>query len=59
LQPEQDYETSGYYKGVVFPCGNIVLDGKLFVYYGGADKYACLATCEMEELLDYLRTCPV
>lgn len=57
LEPEKPYETKGLYNGVVFPCGNIVKDGKLFVYYGGADKYVGLATCDFEELLDYLRSC--
>ncbi|MFA5292167.1 MAG: glycosidase [Phycisphaerae bacterium] len=59
LEPEGPYETQGLYNGVVFPCGNVVIDGKLFVYYGGADKYVCLATCELDELLDYLRSCSV
>jgi predicted GH43/DUF377 family glycosyl hydrolase len=58
IQPEEPYETQGYYKGVIFPCGNVVIDGTLFVYYGGADKYVALATCRLDELLDYLRTCP-
>ncbi|HBG27208.1 MAG: glycosidase [Planctomycetes bacterium GWF2_41_51] len=57
LQPEKTYETQGLYNGVIFPCGNVVIDGKLFVYYGGADKYVGLATCELDELLDYLCTC--
>ena len=28
------------------------------VYYGGADKYCCLATCDFERLLTHLRNCP-
>jgi predicted GH43/DUF377 family glycosyl hydrolase len=58
IQPEEDYEVNGYYPGVIFPCGKVVLDGQLFVYYGGADKYVGLATCDFRELLDYLLTCP-
>jgi predicted GH43/DUF377 family glycosyl hydrolase len=58
LQPEQAYEIEGYYPGVVFPCGKVVKDGRLFVYYGGADKYVGVATCELHTLLDYLLTCP-
>jgi len=54
LEPKEPYETEGLYNGVVFPCGNIVIDNTLFVYYGGADKYVCLATCPLDELLDYL-----
>jgi predicted GH43/DUF377 family glycosyl hydrolase len=57
LEPEEDYETNGFYKGVVFPCGNVVIGEKLFVYYGGADKYVGLATCNLNELLDYLCSC--
>jgi beta-1,2-mannobiose phosphorylase / 1,2-beta-oligomannan phosphorylase len=54
MEPEFDYETSGYYSGCVFPTGNIVIDGVLYVYYGAADKYCCAATCQLNELLDYL-----
>jgi predicted GH43/DUF377 family glycosyl hydrolase len=57
MQPEKPYETKGLYNGVCFPCGNVVIDGKLFVYYGGADKYVGVATCELNELLAYLQTC--
>lgn len=56
MEPETDYEMKGYYNGVIFPCGNIVMDDTLMVYYGGADKYACLATCRLSELLEYLQT---
>jgi predicted GH43/DUF377 family glycosyl hydrolase len=58
MQPEQDYEVEGYYKGCVFPCGKVLIDGTLFVYYGAADKYVGVATCELDELLDYLLSCP-
>jgi predicted GH43/DUF377 family glycosyl hydrolase len=57
-EPEAWYELEGIYKGITFPCGNVVIDGKLFVYYGGADQYVGLATCELEDLLQYLRACP-
>jgi len=57
-QPEEDYELEGYYSGVIFPCGKVVIDGTLFVYYGGADKYVGLATCSLEALLDHLLSCP-
>lgn len=36
----------------------VVLHDTLFVYYGGADKYACVATCKLDELLDHLEGCP-
>ena len=58
LQPEEEYELEGYYQGCVFPCGKVVIGGRLFVYYGGADKHVALATCDLAELLDYLLACP-
>lgn len=57
MEPEYDYETNGIYKGICFPCGNFVKNGTLFVYYGGADQYACLATCDFDELITHLLTC--
>jgi len=35
------------------------MDGKLFVYYAGADMYVGLATCKVDGLIDYLLSCPV
>jgi predicted GH43/DUF377 family glycosyl hydrolase len=58
MQPEEPYEIEGFYRGVCFPCGAVVIDGTLFVYYGCADKYCALATCNFEELLAHLLTCP-
>jgi len=58
LQPEEEYEIDGYYKGCVFPCGKVLIGDTLFVYYGAADKYVALATCNLEELLDYILSCP-
>jgi predicted GH43/DUF377 family glycosyl hydrolase len=58
LQPEKDYELNGFYNGCIFPCGKVVVDNKLYVYYGGADRYVGLATCSLTELIDYLLTCP-
>jgi len=58
MQPEEDYEIEGYYRGVCFPCGTVVIDDTLFVYYGGADKYCALATCPFSGLLRHLLACP-
>lgn len=55
MQPEHDYEIEGFYKGCVFPTGNVIVDDTLYVYYGGADKYVGLATCGVKELLDFLK----
>lgn len=54
LEPETEFETKGYYNGCVFPTGNVIVSNTLFVYYGAADKYVCVATCQVDELVDYL-----
>jgi len=59
MQPEADYELNGYYKGCIFPCGTAVIGETLFVYYGAADKYVGVATCNFQELVDDLMKHPV
>lgn len=57
LQPEEWYEIEGFYRGCVFPCGAVVIGDILYVYYGGADRYVGLATCNVRELVEYAITC--
>lgn len=52
LEPEEDYENNGIASGVVYSCGAVVKDGQLFVYYGGADKFVCVASIPLDELLE-------
>ena len=54
MQPETDYEIEGFYRGVCFPCGAVVINGTLFVYYGGADKVCAAATIALKDLLSGL-----
>ncbi len=56
MEPEHYYELEGPYKGCVFPTGNVIVDGTLYIYYGGADKYVGLATCSVKELTSYILT---
>jgi predicted GH43/DUF377 family glycosyl hydrolase len=51
LAPTADYERFGKVPNVVFSCGNIILDDKLFIYYGAADSVVCVATVGLDELL--------
>lgn len=51
LEPEFEYEINGYYNGCVFPTGNVIVDDTLFVYYGCADKYVGVATCNAKEFI--------
>ena len=54
LEPKEEYETSGDVNNVVFPVGAVVLEGTIYIYYGGADKYCCLATAKLDNFIDYL-----
>ena len=36
-ETELEWEINGYEANVVFSCGQAVIDGKIYVYYGGAD----------------------
>ena len=49
LEPETPYEKEGQVANVVFPCGAVVINGRLFVYYGGADRVIGVATTELLE----------
>jgi predicted GH43/DUF377 family glycosyl hydrolase len=51
--PEELWELRGDVPNVVFSCANLVLDGTVYVYYGGADHVVALATCPLDELVDY------
>jgi beta-1,2-mannobiose phosphorylase / 1,2-beta-oligomannan phosphorylase len=55
MEPEFRYEKEGVVHNVCFPCGMAVKDDELFVYYGGADKVLCVATCKMNALIDYMK----
>lgn len=54
LEPDLWYEND-YKPGVVYANGAIVKDGTLFVYYGGGDKYVCVASVNLQELIDSMK----
>ncbi len=54
LEPDEWYENEGYKAGVVYSCGAVIKDGKLFVYYGGGDKVSCVATANLDKFLQEL-----
>jgi len=54
LEPKEPYEKNGDVNNVVFPTAAYIMDEKLFVYYGAADKVCCLATVDLENFLDYV-----
>jgi len=51
LEPEEGVEKESY-QGIVYSCGAIVKNGKLFVYYGGGDREVCVASIKLESLLE-------
>lgn len=54
LEPEELYENDGFKAGVIYPCGAVIIDKTLYVYYGAADSYVCVATASLEEFLKEL-----
>ena len=58
--PQEPYEKFGDVDNVVFPCGWIhePMTGLVRMYYGGADSCIALATATMNDLLQYMKTCP-
>ncbi|MEK7570941.1 MAG: hypothetical protein AAB553_01590 [Patescibacteria group bacterium] len=54
FEPETMYEKVGEIPNVVFPCGAIIKDDTIFVYYGGADKVVGVATMPIKQLLQLL-----
>ncbi len=56
LEPDAWYENEGWKKGVVYPCGAVTMDDRLFVYYGGADTVVCVASVKLKYFLQQLTT---
>jgi beta-1,2-mannobiose phosphorylase / 1,2-beta-oligomannan phosphorylase len=54
LEPREMWEIKGDVPNVVFSCGQVVKDGVVYVYYGGADRLMGVATCSLEEMLAVL-----
>lgn len=53
LQPEEDYEITGYVHNVVFCCGAVLEDDKsLKINWGAADTVMCTGTLHIESLVD-------
>jgi len=56
LEPTENFEKHGLVPNVVFPCGMVLVNKTLFVYYGGADKAIGVATANIDQLLKSLLT---
>lgn len=54
LEPSEEYENCGFKSGVVYVSGAVVKDGVLYIYYGGADSYVCVAYENLDTFLEEL-----
>lgn len=51
FEPEAPYEKEGVVRNVVFPCGNVLVNDTLFIYYGGGDRVVGVTTIALHDLL--------
>ena len=55
LGPTEDYENCGFKPGIAYPCGAVILNNQLLVYYGGADSVVCVASANLSDFLADLK----
>lgn len=55
LVPDSHFENHGFKPGIAYPCGAVIKNETLYVYYGGADSYVCVATAPLESFLARLK----
>ena len=60
LSPLAPYERVGDVPNTVFPCGALhdPASGEIRLYYGAADTTVCLATAQLDDLLDAVLSAP-
>lgn len=54
FEPQEEYEKIGIVNNVVFPCGMVVKNKLLYIYYGGADTVTGVATMKIDVILKAL-----
>ncbi len=55
MQPQETWERKGDVSNAIFSAANPVIDDVIHVYYGGADRVIGLATCSLDNALDFVR----
>lgn len=57
LHPKENYEQVGDVPNVAFPCAALTDShtGRIAIYYGGADTVTCLAFCQVDELITFIK----
>jgi predicted GH43/DUF377 family glycosyl hydrolase len=54
LEPEEWYEND-WKPGIIYANGAVVKDKKLYVYYGGGDKYIGVASIKLDDLIKSIK----
>lgn len=55
ITPTEWYENEGFKAGVAYPCGAVIKQNTLYIYYGGADSVVCVAQANLDEFLSDLK----
>jgi len=55
LEPQTDYECTGFFGNVVFSCGLLCEDDKLKIYYGAADTSICYVELSLDHTIQSLK----
>ena len=57
LSPQKIYEQVGDVPNVTFPCAALTDadTGRIAIYYGGADTVICMAFCDVNEVIDFVK----
>jgi predicted GH43/DUF377 family glycosyl hydrolase len=55
MEPVETWEHKGDVPEAIFSTANPVVDGTVYVYYGGADRVIGVATCRLDQLLEFAR----
>jgi beta-1,4-mannooligosaccharide/beta-1,4-mannosyl-N-acetylglucosamine phosphorylase len=58
LHPKVIYEQVGDVPNVAFPCAALAdsKTGRIAIYYGAADTVTCLAFCQVDELIEFIKS---
>ena len=54
LEPDEPFQSNGFKPGIVYVSGAVVKNETLFIYYGVADNYICVAWANFDEFLNDL-----
>lgn len=55
LSPAAPYEVTGFKPGILYPCGAVIKEKTLYVYYGAADQHVGVATISVNRLVETLK----